>query len=516
MDDRSPPIIPLTPVPFTASPSVVNLKNFQHSALAGQMYDTLTDEVFGKPIVDTIAISAPRIKPTVPAPNPAIRLANIIKRGHDWLITLKDGSTRKLRPLDILETCPSCHSDPIKWSDIRNKRQAKRTESLRCNRQAKGKCDHLPAKRRSTNRKRRREEEVVKTVDTAGLSGLNNVSIGLLHSALVGQNISSKASKPSKSDDLLRKAIFPVLAALEPASVVRLLVDVLLSHQEKAKAESGQKSSTPNSEMHSQDPTDTRHVKINEHGSVQILLQPPPGHKSYEKTENRSQFDRTVEYSQPKRKKYTPEAQQHRLDDFPNTANSYLYTNPLPPGKSTHTQPENLAHQKPPSRSYATPVFNQQIQQRVQLQTPSENPATEKFPSINRTPIVPSSQEIHAVSTSKNTSSKPYRNAFTSDKAGLPAVGETEYENLDETFFKIKCLHCSSYVNCVDNFCSNCGKRQTSIANSQNEPAATTEDTAYKIPPTSQSPHTVSSPKVNAQELFANFEGVSGFGMALF
>ena len=51
-----------------------------------------------------------------------IRLETIIKRGHDWLVQERNKSPRKLRPLDVLATCPSCNSSPIKWSDIRNKR----------------------------------------------------------------------------------------------------------------------------------------------------------------------------------------------------------------------------------------------------------------------------------------------------------------------------------------------------------------------------------------------------------
>ena len=49
--------------------------------------------------------------------------------------------------------------------------------SVRCNHQAKGKCYHLPAKMRSTKRKRKREEDLADSVNVIGLGDLifNNV-----------------------------------------------------------------------------------------------------------------------------------------------------------------------------------------------------------------------------------------------------------------------------------------------------------------------------------------------------
>merc|ERR1719362_2130726 len=44
--------------------------------------------------------------------------------------------------------CPSCGAGPISWRAIRNKRANNKVSALRCNRQAKGACDHHGALRR--------------------------------------------------------------------------------------------------------------------------------------------------------------------------------------------------------------------------------------------------------------------------------------------------------------------------------------------------------------------------------
>jgi len=155
-----------------------------------------------------------------------IHLETIIKRGHDWLVQEPNKSPRKLRPLDVLATCPSCNSSPIKWSDIRNKRLAKNTHGLRCNRQAKGKCDHLPAKMRSTKRKRKREEDLADSVNVIGLGGLiaNNVVQAALNEA---------SQSSTRKYEMLRAAFLPFLKALDPVTAARLLLDVIMSKRSK-------------------------------------------------------------------------------------------------------------------------------------------------------------------------------------------------------------------------------------------------------------------------------------------
>jgi len=83
----------------------------------------------------------------------------ISKRGHDWVYVDPSKQLRKFKPNQLIATCPSCNSGPIKWSDVRNKRQATSIEALRCNRQAVGKCDHEDAKKRTKIRKRKTGDE---------------------------------------------------------------------------------------------------------------------------------------------------------------------------------------------------------------------------------------------------------------------------------------------------------------------------------------------------------------------
>lgn len=183
-------------------------------------------------------ITSKSLRPTPQTKTEPIRLETIIKRGHDWLVQEPNKGPRKLRPLDILSTCPSCNSTPIKWSDIRNKRLAKNTQGLRCNRQAKGKCDHIPAKLRSTKRKRKREEDLADSVDFIGLGGL--VASNVVQAALNDATHSS-----TRKYELLRAAFMPFLKALDPVTAARLLLDVIMSKRNKqstAKAKKSKKS----------------------------------------------------------------------------------------------------------------------------------------------------------------------------------------------------------------------------------------------------------------------------------
>jgi len=93
-------------------------------------------------------------KPQLPSSRPVIALKRIIK----WCVNgserrvwgFNENCTfRKLDPGDLLEKCPSCGSGPIKWSAIRNKTNHNCVSRLRCNRQAKGTCDHPSALRRT-------------------------------------------------------------------------------------------------------------------------------------------------------------------------------------------------------------------------------------------------------------------------------------------------------------------------------------------------------------------------------
>ena len=104
--------------------------------------------------------------------------------------------------------------------------QAKNTHGLRCNRQAKGKCDHLPAKMRSTKRKRKREEDLADSVNVIGLGGLiaNNVVQAALNEA---------SQSSTRKYEMLRAAFLPFLKALDPITAARLLLDVIMSKRGK-------------------------------------------------------------------------------------------------------------------------------------------------------------------------------------------------------------------------------------------------------------------------------------------
>jgi len=222
--------------PATAKTMSITAPNFYSSTIP------YTSPHFFAPFVvgGHAPIPSKSIRPTPQPKTEPIRLETIIKRGHDWLVQETNKGPRKLRPLDILATCPSCNSTPIKWSDIRNKRLAKNTQGLRCNRQAKGKCDHIPAKLRSTKRKRKREEDLADSVGFIGLGGL--VASNVVQAAL---NEAAEHSSTRKYE-LLRAAFMPFLKALDPVTAARLLLDVIMSKRNKQSTVNAKKSKKSN------------------------------------------------------------------------------------------------------------------------------------------------------------------------------------------------------------------------------------------------------------------------------
>jgi len=83
--------------------------------------------------------------------------------GFLWFVMDVYGNRRKLNSDDVIEHCPSCKiGPPIHWSNIRNKRGAKKAHDLRCNRQSKGNCDYDSSRERALKRKQRQAEGAAK------------------------------------------------------------------------------------------------------------------------------------------------------------------------------------------------------------------------------------------------------------------------------------------------------------------------------------------------------------------
>eukprot|EP00750_Incisomonas_marina_P027684 INCI6223.13.p1 GENE.INCI6223.13~~INCI6223.13.p1 ORF type:complete len:429 (+),score=53.27 INCI6223.13:531-1817(+) len=174
----------------------------------------------------------------------------IVKRGHDWVYE-ENGKLKKFKPNQLIATCPSCLSGAIKWSDVRNKRQATTISELRCNRQAVGKCDHEDAKKRSEMRKRKADEDnpdddeqqdepdskLVKSETTSGET--NGESREL---AVQTTDRKRKAIRPVKSStgaarNLPLNEIAPGSAERELNPLDKLLQNVLPSHARELSAQ---------------------------------------------------------------------------------------------------------------------------------------------------------------------------------------------------------------------------------------------------------------------------------------
>jgi len=93
----------------------------------------------------TFAIQVPSRDPTGPVV--PIPLKRIYKRQY-WGYTDDHGRFIRIDRTNVIEKCPSCGAGPISWRAIRNKRANGAVSALRCNRQAKGACDHHGALRR--------------------------------------------------------------------------------------------------------------------------------------------------------------------------------------------------------------------------------------------------------------------------------------------------------------------------------------------------------------------------------
>lgn len=104
-----------------------------------------------------------------------ICLQYIKKRENIWFFEMQNGKYHKIKLTDLLETCPGCGGGPIKWSGIRNKRRSQTVATLRCNRQGRGRCDYLNARRR-TARRMQTEQLILDHLPTNGQRQVTSVN----------------------------------------------------------------------------------------------------------------------------------------------------------------------------------------------------------------------------------------------------------------------------------------------------------------------------------------------------